>query len=85
MVSKDTGGVFVELFLNILLMVVSIALVVLGLMQSGKSEGIASALTGQSSALFVQTKERGPEVIMSRLTMVFGIAFFALAILIQLV
>lgn len=66
-------------------MFVSISLVVLGLMQSGKSEGIASALTGQSSALFVQTKERGPEVIMSRLTMVFGIAFFALAILIQMI
>ena len=35
--------------LNVLLVVISIALIILCLLQSGKSDGIVNALTGQSS------------------------------------
>ena len=38
--------------LNVLLVVISIALIILCLLQSGKSDGIVNALTGQSSNLF---------------------------------
>ena len=40
--------------LNVLLVVISIALIILCLLQSGKSDGIVNALNGQSSNLFAQ-------------------------------
>lgn len=46
------------MILNILLMIVSVALIIVCLMQSGKSDGIVNALTGQSSNLFAHQKER---------------------------
>ena len=47
--------------LNVLLVVISIALIILCLLQSGKSDGIVNALAGQSSNLFAQQKERGAD------------------------
>ena len=70
--------------LDILLMIVSAALIVLSLLQSGKSDGIVNALTGQSSTLFAQQKERGADLIMSRLTMGLTVAFFVIAIMLRM-
>lgn len=68
--------------LKILLMVVSVALIILSLMQSGKNDGLSGAFTGvEGLNLFQNAKERGPEKVISRLTMVCGIAFFILVIL----
>ena len=47
--------------LNVLLVIISIVLIILCLLQSGKSDGIVNALTGQSSNLFAQQKERGAD------------------------
>ena len=70
--------------LDILMVIVCIAIIILCLLQSGKSDGIINALTGQSSGLFAQTKERGSDLVLTRLTVGFGIAFFVLAVLIQM-
>ena len=70
--------------LNILMVIVSVAIIVLSLLQGGKSEGLVSALTGQNSNLFSQSKERGPEVVLSRITIGLAIAFFVLAIMIRI-
>ena len=72
------------MILNVLLMIVSVALIVVCLLQSGKSDGIVNALTGQSSNLFANQKERGADLILSRLTTGLAIAFFVLAILIRM-
>ncbi len=70
------------MFLDILLLIVSALLIILSLLQSGKSEGLSSAFTGGSgSNLFAQTKERGPEKVLSQVTMVVGVLYFLLAIL----
>ena len=72
------------MILDVLLMLVAGMLIVLALLQSGKSEGISSAFTGSGGLnLFTNTKERGPEKIISRLTLVLGILFFVLVILIR--
>ncbi|MGB4984159.1 MAG: preprotein translocase subunit SecG [Erysipelotrichaceae bacterium] len=72
--------------LDILLMLVSIALILLSLLQSGKSEGISSAFTGSGGLnLFANAKERGPEKIIANATLVVGILFFALVIVIRIV
>ena len=70
--------------LNILLVLVSIALIVVCLLQSGKSDGVVNALTGQSSNLFAHQKERGADLVLTRITVGFAIAFFVLAILIRM-
>ena len=70
--------------LNILLVLVSIALIVVCLLQSGKSDGVVNALTGQSSNLFAHQKERGADLVLTRLTVGLAIAFFVLAILIRM-
>ena len=72
------------MLLNVLLMIVSIALIIVCLLQGGKSEGIVNALTGQSSNLFAQHKERGAELILTRITTGLAIAFFVIAILIRM-
>ena len=70
--------------LNVLLMIISIALIILCLLQSGKSDGIVNALTGQNSNLFAQQKERGADLVMTRITAGLAIAFFIIAIIIRM-
>ena len=70
--------------LDILLMVVSVILILLSLLQSGKSDGISGAFTGSGGLnLFANVKERGPERIISNATLVVGILFFVLVIVIR--
>lgn len=71
-------------FLNVVFMIISVLLIVLSLLQSGKSDGASGAITGGNLNVFVDNKERGPEVIISRITLVLGILFFLLAIVIHL-
>ena len=70
--------------LEVLLMIVSIALIIVCLLQTGKTYGIVNALTGQSSNLFAQQKERGVDLVLTRITVGLGIAFFVIAILIKM-
>ena len=65
--------------LEVLLIIVSIALIIVCLLQTGKTDGIVNALTGQSSNLFAQQKERGVDLVLTRITVGLGIAFFVIA------
>jgi len=68
---------------DIILAIVSIIIIVLCLLQGGKSEGASGAITGGGLNVFVKTKERGMEKVVSILTLVFAIIFFLIAILIN--
>lgn len=73
------------MMLNVLLLIVAVVLILLSLLQGGKSDGL-SAFTGSSDlGLFANVKERGPEKFISRATMVIGISFFVLVIIIRIV
>lgn len=61
--------------------VICLIIIVLGLLQGGKSEGASGAITGGGLNVFVKTKERGSEKIVSYLTLGFGIVFLFLALL----
>lgn len=62
--------------LEILLMIASVILIILSLLQSGKSDGLGSAFGGSDGLnLFANVKERGSEKIISNVTMVTGIIF----------
>ena len=70
--------------LEVLLIIVAIALIIVCLLQTWKTDGIVNALTGQSSNLFAQQKERGVDLVLTRITVGLGIAFFVIAILIKM-
>ena len=72
-----------DMILKIAMVVIAIVLVILCLLQSGKSDDIVNALTGQSSNLFAEQK-RGIDLVMSRMTMILGVAFFVIAILLRM-
>ncbi len=62
--------------------IVSILLIAIVLLQSGKAES-ADIIQGGSSQLFQERKERGTELFISRLTFVLGFTFFTLCIFIS--
>ncbi|MBM6677199.1 MULTISPECIES: preprotein translocase subunit SecG [Faecalicoccus] len=75
-----------EDILNVILMVLSGIIIILVLLQSGKSDGLSAAFTGSGDLnLFAVQKERGPEKVISRATLICGILYFALVIALQIV
>lgn len=66
---------------NILLIIVTIIMIVLVLLQSGKSEGLSGAISGGAEQLFGKQKARGIDLFLHRGTIVTGILFFVLAFL----
>lgn len=72
--------------LDAILMIVSALMIILSLLQSGKTDGMSGAFTGNGGLnLFANVKERGSEKVISNLTLVLGVIFFALVIIIRLV
>ncbi len=67
----------------IALMVVSGILILLVLLQSSKAEAASQIFTGNNTDLFKNRKERGSELIMSRATMLVGLVFFVLCLIIS--
>ena len=65
-------GAYCMEFLQIILMFVSVVLIILSLLQSGKSDGLSSAFTGS-----------GDLNMFSNAPLVVGIFFFALVVLIR--
>lgn len=66
------------------MLAVAIVIIVLCLLQGGKSEGASGAITGGGLNVFVKTKERGAEKVVSVLTLISAILFFFIAILIEI-
>jgi preprotein translocase subunit SecG len=62
---------------------VGIIIIILCLIQGGKSEGASGAITGGGLNVFVKTKERGAEKVISIITMILAIVFFIIAIVIE--
>ena len=66
-----------------IMLVVAIIIIVLCLLQGGKSEGASGAITGGGMNIFVKTKERGSEKAITILTFAFVAIFMFLAVLIS--
>lgn len=66
------------------MLVVAIVIIILCLLQGGKTEGASGAITGGGLNVFVKTKERGAEKVVSVLTLICAILFFMIAILIEI-
>ena len=70
--------------LKIILIIVCILLIAIVLLQSGKAESAAGAFTGGNENLFANRKERGGELFITRLTVVLGVVFFILCIVMNI-
>ena len=65
--------------INVLLVIVGIVMIVLVLLQPGKSAGLSGAISGGAEQLFGKQKARGVEYILHRSTIVAAVLFFILA------
>ncbi|MFX3673868.1 MAG: preprotein translocase subunit SecG [Paenisporosarcina sp.] len=63
-----------------LLVINSLALIVVVLLQSGKSAGLSGAISGGAEQLFGKQKARGIDLILHRVTIVLAVLFFILAL-----
>lgn len=68
---------------DIIFIIVALIVIVLSLLQGGKSEGASGAITGGGLNVFAKTKERGSEKVVSWLTFGFAVVFLFLALLIM--
>lgn len=69
---------------DIVFIIISLIVIVLSLLQGGKSEGASGAITGGGLNVFVKTKERGSEKIITWLTFGFAVLFLFFALLIMI-
>jgi preprotein translocase subunit SecG len=63
-----------------LLVIDAIALIVVVLLQSGKSAGLSGAISGGAEQLFGKQKARGIDAVLHRITVVLAVLFFVLAV-----
>lgn len=70
--------------LETILLIVSVLLIVLVLLQSNKASDAGSIITGGNEALFQNMKERWAELFISRITLVLGIIFFVISLILFL-
>ncbi len=73
------GGVMHTLLLT-LLVIVSLGLIVIVLLQSGKSAGLSGAISGGAEQLFGKQKARGMDLVLHRITIVLAVLFFILTL-----
>lgn len=70
--------------MEIAVIIISILLIAVVLLQSGKAESASQIIQGGNSDLFANRKERGFELFITRVTYVLGFTFFALCLIISL-
>ena len=70
--------------MEVAVIIVSILLITIVLLQSGKAESASQIIQGGNSDLFSNRKERGVELFISRFTFTLGLAFFVLCLAISI-
>ena len=71
--------------MKVFFLIVAILLIIIVLLQSGKAESAQGIISGGNIDLFSKRKERGSELFISRLTLLLGILFFVLTIVMDVI
>ena len=66
---------------QIILLVICAILITLVLLQSSKSGDMGNIMSGATSDLFKNRKERGSELVISRLTLILGLSFVIICLI----
>ncbi len=69
-----------EIILGIILLLLSVAIIVLVLLQEGKSAGLSGAIAGGAETFFGKNKSRTMEAKLVLITKIIAISFFVLAL-----
>lgn len=69
-----------EIILGIVLVLLSVAIIVLVLLQEGKSAGLSGAIAGGAETFFGKNKSRTMESKLVLITKIIAISFFVLAL-----
>lgn len=69
--------------MQIVLIILSILMIAIVVLQSGKSAQASSSIMGGNDELFANRKERGSELFITRLTAVLGFLFFLICIVME--
>lgn len=67
--------------MKIALFIISVLLIIIVLLQSVKADGGPQIISGGQSELFTNRKERGSELVITRITMLLGVAFFTICLI----
>ena len=70
--------------MEVVLMIISVLLITIVLLQSGKAESASNIIMGGNAELFAERKERGSELFLSRMTLILGIIFFVVCLIMSL-
>ncbi|MDD2435601.1 MAG: preprotein translocase subunit SecG [Bacilli bacterium] len=68
--------------MDIFLIIISILLISIVLLQSGKAESASNVISGGNDSLFANRKERGGELFITRLTALLGLVFMVICLVI---
>ena len=60
-------------------------LIAIVLLQSNKAEGASQIISGGNSDLFSKRKERGLELVISRVTLALGMTFFLISLIAEFI
>ena len=71
--------------LETVLLIISVLLIALVLLQSNKASDAGQIIAGSNERLFGQLKERGLELVITRVTLFLGLAFFAISLTLFLI
>jgi preprotein translocase subunit SecG len=63
---------------QVLLVIVSLLLITVVVLQSGKSAGLSGAISGGAEQIVGKQKARGLEAVLNKITVVLGVIFFLL-------
>ncbi|WP_100373980.1 preprotein translocase subunit SecG [Bacillus sp. FJAT-45037] len=64
----------------VMLVIVSISLIAVVLLQSGRSAGLSGAISGGAEQLVGKQKARGIDAVLSRATVILAVLFFVLTV-----
>ncbi len=70
--------------LETILLIISVLMITVVLLQSNKASDAGQIITGGNETLFQNMKERGFELFISRLTLVLGVLFFVISLVLYL-
>lgn len=79
----NVGGVILKTFLTVIFVIVAIVLTIVVLMQEGKSAGLGT-ISGAADTYWGKNKGRSMEGKLETLTKVLAVAFFVLAVVINI-
>lgn len=72
-----------HLAFKVLLIIFSLGMILVVLLQKGKSAGLSGAITGGAEHLFGRQKARGLDLLLSRVTIGVAVGFFLLSLLVS--